>query len=174
MKKLLLTAMLACATLVLPHTAAAQTAPTGQTAQAIDPAFEQDIRKMLEVTNALKMGEQMTTTLMQQMSQSMRQANPNIPPRMLEIASEVARELFTKEFPSLTPRLVATYAKVLTHDEVKQLLAFYATPLGKRMIEVMPALQQAGAEAGQAWAQQLIPQLQTELMARFKKEGFAN
>jgi len=65
-------------------------------------------------------------------------------------------------------------AKVLTHDEVKQLLLFYDTPLGKRMIEVMPAMQQAGAEAGQEWAQQLIPQLQTELMARFKQEGFAN
>jgi hypothetical protein len=109
---------------------------------------------------------------MQQMSQSMRQSNPNIPPRMLEIADEVARALFTKEFPSLTPRLVATYATVLTHDEVKQLLAFYDTPLGKRMIEVMPTLQQAGAQTGGEWAQQLIPQLQTELLARFKQEGF--
>ena len=39
MKTLLLTAMLACATLVVPHPAVAQT---------IDPAFEQDIRKMLD------------------------------------------------------------------------------------------------------------------------------
>ena len=174
MKTLTVAAVLAFASLVLPHSAAAQAPQAAQTAPAIDPAFEQDIRKMLQVTNALKMGEQMTTTMMQQLSQSMRQANPNIPPRMLEIASEVARELFTKEFPSLTPKLVATYAKVLTHDEVKQLLAFYATPLGKRMIEMAPALQQAGAQAGQEWAQQLVPQLQAELMARFKKEGFAN
>ena len=163
MKKLLLAVMLACATLALPSLVHAQ---------AIDPAFEQDIKKMLEVTGAQKLGEKTMTAVMQQMSQSMRQANPNIPPRMLEIASEVARGLFTKEFPSLAPRLVATYAKVLTHDEVKQLLAFYETPLGKRMIEVMPALQQASAQAGGEWAQQLVPQLQAELLARFKQEGF--
>jgi hypothetical protein len=57
---------------------------------------------------------------------------------------------------------------------VKQLLAFYETPLGKRMIEVMPALQQASAQAGVEWAQQLVPQLQAELLARFKQEGFVN
>ena len=165
MKKLLLAVMLAGATLALPSVVHAQ---------AIDPAFEQDIKKMLEVTGAQKLGEQTMAAVMQQMSQSMRQANPNIPPRMLEIASEVARGLFTKEFPSLAPRLVATYAKVLTHDEVKQLLAFYETPLGKRMIEVMPALQQASAQAGGEWAQQLVPQLQAELLARFKQEGFVN
>ena len=39
------------------------------------------------------------------------------------------------------------------------------------MIEVMPALQQAGAQAGQEWAQQLVPQLQSELLARFKQDG---
>ena len=174
MKTLMVAAVLASATLIFPYTGAAQAPPPAQAAPAIDPAFEQDIRKMLEVTNALKLGEQMTTTMMQQLSQSMKQADPNIPPRMLEIATEVARELFTKEFPSLTPKLVATYSRVLTHDEVKQLLAFYATPLGKRMIEVGPALQQAGVQAGQEWAQTLVPQLQAELMARFKKEGFAN
>jgi len=165
MKKLLLAVMLAGATLALPSPSQAQT---------IDPAFEQDIRKMLEVTGAQKLGEQMMATVMQQMSQSMQQANPGIPPRMLEIATEVARDLFTKEFPSLTPKLVATYAKVLTHDDVKQLLVFYESPLGKRLIALTPALQQAGAQAGQEWAQTLVPQLQAELIARFKKEGFAN
>ena len=163
MKKLVFAAILAFAMLALPHPAAAQ---------ALDPVFEQDIKKMLEVTGAMRLGEQMSGTILQQMSQSMRQANPNIPPRMFEIATEVTQALFIKEFPSLLPKLVATYAKVLTHDEVKQLLAFYATPLGKRMIEVMPALQQAGAQAGQEWAQQLVPQLQSELLARFKQEGF--
>lgn len=165
MKQFVFAAILAFATLALPHPAAAQT---------IDPAFEQDIKKMLEVTGAMRLGEQMSGAILQQMSQSMRQSNPNIPPRMFEIATEVTQALFVKEFPSLLPRLVATYARVLTHEEVKQLLAFYATPLGKRMIEVMPALQQGGAQAGQEWAQQLLPQLQSQLMERFKQEGFVN
>jgi hypothetical protein len=162
MKTFVFAAILAFATLALPHQAAAQ---------ELDPVFEQDIKKMLEVTGAMRLGEQISGTILQQMSQSMRQANPNIPPRMFEIATEVTQALFIKEFPSLLPRLVATYARVLTHDEVKQLLTFYATPLGKRMIEVMPALQQAGAQAGQEWAQQLVPQLQSQLMERFKQEG---
>jgi hypothetical protein len=37
----------------------------------------------------------------------------------------------------------------------------------------MPQLQQSGAQAGQEWAKALLPQLQAELVERFKQEGLA-
>jgi hypothetical protein len=161
----LLILALACSTLAAPHRAAAQ--------QPVDPAFERDIQKLMEITGAQRLGEQMIGLVMQQLTQSLKTASPNAPPRMLEVATEVTRALFTKEFPALLPRMAASYAKVLTPDDVKQLIAFYETPLGRRMVEVMPALQDAGARAGQEWAQQLVPRLQNEIMQRFKQEGLA-
>jgi hypothetical protein len=151
-----------------PHVTHAQATPP---APAIAPAFEQDIRRLLDMTGAQKLGEQMANTFMQQFSQSIKASNPNIPPRAMEIAIEVARKMFTDRYPALMPKMVAAYAKVLTPDDVRQMLAFYETPLGKRMIEVTPALSQAGAQAGQEWGQSMVPDLQTEIQKRFKAEG---
>ena len=151
-----------------PHVAQAQGAAPAQT---IAPAFEQDIRRLLDVTGAQKLGEQLANTFMQQFSQSIRASNPNIPPRAMEIAIDVTTKMFKERYPALMPKLVAAYAKLLTHDEVRQMLAFYETPLGKRMIEVTPALSQAGAQAGAEWGQAMIPDLQAEMQRRFKAEG---
>ena len=98
--------------------------------------------------------------------------NPQRPDlRTMEIAIEVTQKMFTDRYPALMPKLVAAYARILTPDEVKQMLAFYETPLGKRMIEVTPALSQAGAQAGSEWGQSMIPDLQAEMQRRFKAEG---
>ena len=164
MKKVLLVLTFACA-LAVPHRLAAQ-AP-------IDPAFERDINKLMEITGAQRLGEQMLALVTQQISQAIRQQNPNAPPRMLELAAEVTKGFFTRELPALMPRIAATYAKVLTPEDVRGMIAFYETPLGRRMIEVMPQLQQSGAQAGQEWAKALLPQLQAELVERFKQEGLA-
>jgi hypothetical protein len=146
-------------------------APIPVSAQAVDPAFQRDIEKMLEVTGAARLGEQIAGAVVQQLGQQMRQSNPTVPARAVEIMSEVVRELFTKEYATLQPRLVVAYAKVLTHDEVRQLIAFYETPLGRRLIAVTPQLAQAGMEAGQGWAQELGPRLQSEMQRRLQAEG---
>ena len=140
-------------------------------AQTLDPAFEKDIVRFLEITGAEKLGGQLVEQVMRAVGQGMRQGNPDVPQRVVDVAIEVARDLFTKEFGSLMPRMVAAYGKVLTHGEVRQLIAFYETPLGRRLIEVAPQLQQAGSQAGQEWAQALSPRLQEEIQARLKAEG---
>ena len=42
-------------------------------AKAVDPAFERDIDKMLEMTGAATVGEQFASAVVQQVGQSMRQ-----------------------------------------------------------------------------------------------------
>lgn len=163
MKTLIRGVVLACAVLV---------SPTGASAQAVDPAFEKDIVRLLDLTGAQKLGEQMTASFTQQFGQALRQANPNVPPRMIEIAGDVAKTLFAKEYPSLVPHMVSAYAKVMTRDDVRQLIAFYESPLGRRVLELTPLIAQAGTEASQTWVQQITPQLQAELQRRFKEEGF--
>lgn len=140
-------------------------------AQAVDPAYEKDALRLLEMTGAQRLGEQMLDAVMNSVGQSLRQANPNIPQRVVDIAGETARDLYKSEMGSLLPRIVVAYSKVLTHDEVRQMIAFYETPLGRRIIQVMPQLQQASTQAGQEWAQSHAPKLQEMLEKRLKAEG---
>jgi hypothetical protein len=172
--KWLMVTTLTAAVLCAPPTVHAQAAaapPQTAAAPAVPPAFEKDIMHLLDVTGAQRLGETMANNFMQQFSQALRTSNPNVPPRALEIANEVAHKFFSERYPTLLPRMVQAYAKVLTPDDVKQMLAFYETPLGKRLIAVTPALAVAGAQAGQEWGQEMIPELQKELATRFKAEG---
>ena len=174
MTRTVLVSMLLGGALLAPGVAKAQApapAPAAAPAQAIAPAFEQDIRKLLDVTNAQRLSEQMSASFMTQFTQALKASNPNIPPRAMEIATEVARSFFTQRYPALIPKMVTAYAKVLTPEDVRQLLSFYETPLGKRLIEITPALAQAGAQAGQQWGQEMVPELTAELQRRFKAEG---
>jgi len=164
----MLVSLLIAACVLVPQAAHAQ-APAP--APALSPAFEQDIRKLLDVTNAQRLSEQMSNAFMTQFTQAIRASNPNIPPRAMEIATEVARSFFVQRYPLLIPKMIAAYAKVLTPEDVRQLLAFYETPLGKRLIEVTPALTLAGSAAGQEWGQEMVPELSAELQRRFKAEG---
>ena len=140
-------------------------------AQAVDPEYDKDTRRLLEMTGAQRLGQQMLDSVLNAVGQSLRQANPNIPQRVVDIAAGTAKELYNSEMGSLMPRIVLAYSKVLTHDEVRQMIAFYETPLGKRIIEVMPQLQQAANQAGQEGAQSHAPKLQEMVQQRLKTEG---
>jgi hypothetical protein len=44
------------------------------------------------------------------------------------------------------------YDKVYTGDEIKQLIAFYDSPIGRRVIETMPLISELSLSAGRNWA----------------------
>ncbi|MFD1293988.1 DUF2059 domain-containing protein [Lutibacter holmesii] len=79
-------------------------------------------------------------------------------PYIDQFASMVAAEKqedFKKEIEATLPGLYSEMAKIymdqFTHDEILELLKFYATPVGKKMADNSGALTQKGMVAGQTW-----------------------
>jgi len=64
------------------------------------------------------------------------------------------------------------YHKYFTHDDVKGLIAFYQTDLGKKTINVQQNIVQESIKIGQKWGQSLEPLIQERISKRFKEEGF--
>jgi hypothetical protein len=142
-------------------------------AQEPDPAFKADIEKLLEVTGAARVGAQIANTISAQMIDAMQKAQPNIPPRAAEIIKDVLSTEFAAAFDSpggLHGTIITMYAKHFTHDEIKGLLAFYATDLGKKAAGEMSSLAQEGAAAGQAWAVANLPRISGVLESRLRAE----
>jgi hypothetical protein len=139
-------------------------------AQTPDPTFDSDILKLLDYTGAANLTAQLTTLMTRAiMQQSKAPQGP-----AATIVSEVVQAVVAKHVsgPSgLTARMVPVYAKYFTHDEVRALLAFYASDIGKKTVAVMPMALQEGAQIGQAWANELGPEIKTELEKRFRAEG---
>ena len=72
---------------------------------------------------------------------------------------------------SMKDDMLNIYTSEFTEDELKQLTAFYQTPLGKKTVSKMPALMQKGAEISQKRLQEHLPELQAAIQAAGPPKG---
>ncbi|AMR30767.1 hypothetical protein A0256_04685 [Mucilaginibacter sp. PAMC 26640] len=70
----------------------------------------------------------------------------------------------------LKDQMAAMYAKEFTEKDLKELVIFYQSPLGKKLNEKQPILFQKGAELGQQAVQSHQVELQQMLQDAFKDD----
>ena len=87
---------------------------------------------------------------------------PALQPTIDQFAGMVPAEkkaAFLKEVEGTFPEFFSSMAKVYmeeyTHDDIKQLLAFYNSPIGKKMTSKQGAIQQKAMMAGQSWGMKI-------------------
>jgi hypothetical protein len=124
----------------------------------VDEAKRADIMKMLELTGAGKLGLQ----AVEQMIGMQRQANPSVPS---EFWDEFLAEIDVEELLQLS---LPSYEKHFTHDEIKELIKFYESPVGKKMIAVQPQVMQESMVAGQKWGMDIA----RKITERLKSGGY--
>ena len=80
-------------------------------------------------------------------------------PQFMKMIPENEKENFSKEFdasiPGLLDKMAETYLEIYTHEDIKGLIAFHESPVGKKMKEKAPELMQKSMQAGQEWAKEL-------------------
>lgn len=157
---MLLAACMACAGL---QTAAAD----AMTAQK-----KADIEKLLDMTGALKMGRQFANALSPQMMQIVKSAHPEIPQKVIDIIPQEIAGVFKDHEGEMKTMLVELYGKYFSDPEIKQMIAFYATPVGQKSIQAMPSLMRESMLLGQQWGRSLAPEIQQRIAARFKSKGY--
>ena len=67
---------------------------------------------------------------------------------------------------AMAPALNRVYAETFSEGELRQLIAFYQTPIGRKLAAVTPALSRRGAEVGSEIAEANLPMLQAMIQAR--------
>lgn len=147
MKRTALTALLLVLFAVSTH---AQT-----TAGTINEEKKQDLIRLLDLTKATDIGAQ----FVQQGVDELRKSFASLPDERRERMVKIFQEEMLKEFSreKMIEGILPIYDKYLTDEDVKQLIAFYESPVGRKMVEVQPRiLKEAfdygstrGREAGQ-------------------------
>jgi hypothetical protein len=139
---------IACAALALLVCSAASAQ------QAVAPEKDKAIRQLMDTTGALSIGKQMANGMLAQLK-----------PLFRDVPDAFWSELLSEfdDPQGFTSLLVPIYDRHLTLAEVEELLRFYSTPLGKKLIQVLPAITQESMLVGQRWgelkAQQIIERL---------------
>jgi hypothetical protein len=160
--------------IVTPSRALAQ--PPASTEKPLDPALAKDIDRLLELTGVFKLGHQVSSAVTQQALQGLRASNPNVPVRATEIIREMIGAEFDKAYEPdgpLAQQVKQAYARHFTRQDIRGLLTFYESPLGKKFLQTLPAVSQETMEIGMQWARGRMPGLMQEIQARLKKEGIA-
>ena len=112
----------------------------------------------MAATGAGRLGLQVIDAIMV----SMKKAHPEVPETFW---TEYRAEIRADEMVELA---VPIYAKYLIVDDMRQLAAFYETPLGKKMVQVQPAILQECMAAGQQWGQDIA----RRIIQRLKDKGY--
>jgi hypothetical protein len=91
-------------------------------------------------------------------------------PQFMKMIPENEKENFSKEFdasiPGLLDKMAETYLEIYTHEDIKGLIAFHESPVGKKMKEKAPELMQKSMQAGQEWGKEL-----QIIMKKYKDTG---
>ncbi len=126
-----------------------------------DPSYKQLVDEVLELTGALKIGEQMSGFVVGEIVKALQSADSDFPARGYELLeSEVNLTIKeAMESGSLNELMYPIYAKYLDASDLEAMIRFYSTKEGRKIANILPQMTQEGMIAGQRWGAALGPQI---------------
>ncbi|MEA5403944.1 DUF2059 domain-containing protein [Arcicella sp. DC2W] len=123
-----------------------------------DSTKAKDIKKLLEVSGTAKAVKTMMTQYMSMMKTS--------PVYKDAPAGFFDKVLTTIDYDEFIMLYVPIYDKHFTHSEIKELIAYHESPIGKKVIEKQPLIMsdsmQMGKEFGEKLGRKVYQQMQEE------------
>jgi hypothetical protein len=128
------------------------------TLPAQDSTKIKHIQQLMEVTGSARLGMQVLTNITT--------TYKNIYP---DASSDFWDELMKETNPQvLVDLVIPVYDRNFSDDDIVQLTAFYQTPIGKKVVEKMPAIVQESMQIGSAWGKQISE----KVMQKIKQKGY--
>jgi uncharacterized protein len=143
-------------------------------ADELTQAKRQDVLRLLELTGAFRVGQIFGSTIVRQMNDVLRTARPDIPADVMDILPKAVDEVIASEMTAaggFADLVVDVYQRHFTHEDVRGLIAFYETPLGRKLSAELPAMTQESMQAGMKWGASIAPKIQERVKQRFRERG---
>lgn len=144
-------------------------------AAAQEPAREQDIVRLLETTGTAdavrRTIDQLIPVVLANMKKPLKRQYPNIPERVFGILEEEIAAAFKTHFDDLIAAVVPVYAKHFSRDEIGDIIAFYETPTGRKLVRLLPEMQNDSVQAVGRWANGIVPEVQKRFLKRVREAG---
>jgi len=130
-------------------------------------AIAKEILTLRATTTVL---QPVVTGVIEQARGMFEQQNPQLGKDLREVSAKLRKDLEPKR-DEIINVFVRTYAQHFTEAELKDLLGFYKTPLGKKVLNEEPIAIEEGLKSAQAWADQLSGQVIEMYRTEMKKKG---
>ena len=154
-------ALIAGSILMMPAMALAQQPSAG----ALSAAAE-----IVEVRGAMAMFEPLIPGVVEQGKNVLLQTNPHLGKDLDEVAANLRKELAVRS-ADLKMEAAKVYTLRFSEQELKDMLAFYKSDLGKKMLAEEPHVVEITLRTAQEWANNLSEEVINKFRAEMKKRG---
>ena len=136
----------------------------GGSAEAyVDEAKYKDLKRLMILVGAENTGMQMLSQIIIYYKNSM----PNVPEKIWQNYIDKANS----KMDELEEMIIIIYNKYFTHKEIKDLIKFWESPIGRKLFSVQPKILSDSMQAGQIWGEKINEELEKELKEKgYKKE----
>ena len=136
---------------------------------------KENIRKLIKISgNADSILTTLTSLYDNLMTQNIRRKRPDISKKTLkllrqELHAEIEKTI--QDQGGLMDYIISIYNVHFTHQEIRDWLLFYESPLGKKINSTMPSVMEDSKLAYEQWSRKIQPVMYEWLKERLKKEG---
>lgn len=116
------------------------------------------IKQLMELTGTGKMAVQ----VVDQIISTTAVRNPKVDPKFWE---EFSKSINPEDMINL---IIPVYEKFYSEEDIDNMIIFYNTPTGKKMIQVLPDLTQESMRVGQQWGMKIAE----DIMKKLKDKGY--
>ena len=145
-------------------------APSAVPLKTASPAAIAAAKEILAMKNASAMYANAVPNLVEQTKNVLMQSNLNYQKDLNEVAEIVAKNLAGRE-KEIGDGMAQVYANEFTEQELKDLVNFYKSPLGQKLLSSEPRAIQFSMSYMNQWAQQFAEVINGQFRAEMKKRG---
>jgi len=158
-----LRAGIVCAALLaLPHVAFAQQTPS--------PGAIATAKEIVTIKGGDNMFGPLIPNVVEQAKSMFEQQNPNLGKDLSTVAAKLRTDLAPR-MSEVNDAIAKAYASHFTEAELKEMLTFYKSPVGKKMITEEPKALAEAVNFAQSWAQKFSDEVISKYRTEMKKMG---
>jgi hypothetical protein len=136
------------------------------------PAAIAAAKEILELKRAGTIYANAVPNIVQRTMDTLMQTNLNYQQDLKEVAMVVAKNMSGRE-KEIGDGMAKIYAEDFTEQELKELVTFYKTPLGQKLLNEEPKAIQQSMQYMNQWAQTFAEEVNGQFRAEMRKRGKA-
>jgi len=145
------------------------------------PASKEDVERFLDAMHTREMMKSMMAAMAKQMHEMVHEQIQKVPNLSADFEAQQERRMdeFVRNFPveEMIQAMIPVYQRHFTKGEMDDLVAFYSSPTGQKMVKELPAITAEAMQSSQGIIQRMIAEemqrIQDEIAAMKKKNGGA-
>jgi uncharacterized protein len=145
-------------------------APAAPAQPPVTPAQLLLAKELIDIKGAASAYDPLVNGVIQYHRNFFMQTNPNLARDLDQVAQKLAAD-FAPRKAEMQQELTRIYAAHFTEQELKDALAFFKTPLGRKLISEEPKALEESMKAADDWSRRLAAEVDAKFRAEMQRRG---